>query len=109
MPSLLAFDSLRVRRLRGALLRPISLGCSAVSLILLADGKCRPATERPPSFYFAATLALMSALHYYSVFFAIPLFLMRELVRWRKSGKLDIAIPGGPCHVLLVLAVHYPR
>ena len=55
----------------------------------------------------AATLALMSAPHYYSIFFAIPLFL-GELVRWRKSGKPDIAVLAAISTMMLVLAMHYP-
>jgi hypothetical protein len=53
------------------------------------------------------SLALMTALHYYSVFFLVPL-LVAELVRWRRSGRPDWAIAATVVPVFLVLALHYP-
>jgi mannosyltransferase len=105
VPSLLAFDSLQSAGNEGRCYGLV-LGCSAVSLFCwqtASAGRRRTASV----LLLAATLALMSALHYYSIFFAIPLFL-GELVRWRKSGKLDIAILAALATMLLVLAVHYP-
>lgn len=55
----------------------------------------------------AFCLALMTALHYYSIFFLVPLFLA-EMTRWRKSGKLDVAVLAAMAPALLVLGLHYP-
>jgi hypothetical protein len=55
----------------------------------------------------AVCLALMTALHYYSVFFLVPLFLA-ELLRWRRSGRPDLAIAAAVVPTFLVLAIHYP-
>jgi hypothetical protein len=105
VPSLLAFDSLRSAGNDGRSYGLI-LGCCAVSLFCWQEAS---AGRQRTTFIvlLAATLALMSALHYYSIFFAIPLFL-GELVRWRKSGKPDIAILAAISTMLLVLAMHYP-
>jgi hypothetical protein len=56
---------------------------------------------------FAVCVALMTALHYYSMFFVVPLILA-ELVRWRTSRKLDLGILAAMAPILLVLVVHYP-
>jgi hypothetical protein len=50
----------------------------------------------------AFCLALMTAMHYYSMFLLVPLFLA-EMVRWRTSGKLDFAIIAAMAPVLLVI------
>ncbi len=56
----------------------------------------------------ALCLALMTALHYYALFFFVPL-LLAEWVRYRRSGKFDfplflaMVVP-----VALMLALHYP-
>jgi hypothetical protein len=55
----------------------------------------------------AFCLVLMTALHYYSIFFLVPLFLA-EMVRWRTSGKLDFSILAAMAPVLLVIGLHYP-
>jgi len=55
----------------------------------------------------ALCLAVMTAIHYYSVFFLAPLF-VAEMVRWRRSGKLDIAVLMAMAAPLPVLALHYP-
>lgn len=52
-------------------------------------------------------LAFMTSLHYYSIFFLVPL-LIAEVVRWQKSGKLDSAILFAMVPAVLVLFVHYP-
>ena len=55
----------------------------------------------------AVCLALMIALHYYTLFFFVPLFL-GEMARWRRSGKLDLPILAAMLPALLVLGLHYP-
>lgn len=55
----------------------------------------------------AVCLALMTALHYYSIFFLVPLF-VSEMLRWRKSGKLDVAVLAAMVPALLVLGLCYP-
>jgi hypothetical protein len=52
-------------------------------------------------------LALMVALHYYAVFFLIPL-LLGELVRARSLKKLDFSFLAAILPAPLVLALHYP-
>ena len=84
----------------------VALGCAAGALLCwqtAADGKRRVLAIPLLAF----CLALMTAMHYYSVFFLAPLFLA-EMVRWRMSGKLDIAILASVVPVLLVLGLHYP-
>jgi hypothetical protein len=54
----------------------------------------------------ALSAALMTAMHYYSIFFWIPL-LLAEMARWRSSRKLDWAILAAMTPVLFVLALHY--
>ncbi len=82
------------------------LGCAAVALLLwqeAVDGRRRFIAI--PLFGFC--LGLMTAMHFYSMFFVIPFFLA-ELVRWRDSRKLDLAVLAAMVAVPLVLAVHYP-
>lgn len=55
----------------------------------------------------ALCLALMIAMHYYAIFFLVPLFLA-ELWRARTSGKLDLGILAAMAPAFLVLALHYP-
>jgi hypothetical protein len=50
---------------------------------------------------------LMVALHYYSIFFLVPLVLA-EVVRWRVSRKVDLVILGSMVPAVGILAVHYP-
>jgi hypothetical protein len=84
----------------------VVLGCAAGALLCwqaAVDGRHRHLTIP----LFALCLALMTAMHYYSVFFLVPLFLA-EMVRWRTSRKLDLSILAAMAPVLLVLGVHYP-
>jgi len=55
----------------------------------------------------AFCLALMTAMHYYSIFFLFPI-LLAEIVRWRTSGRPDLAVLVAMTPVLLVLGLHYP-
>jgi Dolichyl-phosphate-mannose-protein mannosyltransferase len=55
----------------------------------------------------ALCVSLMTAIHYYALFFSVPIFLA-EIVRWRKSGKLDFSVLAAMTPVLLVLGLHYP-
>jgi hypothetical protein len=55
----------------------------------------------------AFCLALMTALHFLSIFFLVPLFLA-EMTRWRRSGKLDVAVLVAMASALFVLGLHYP-
>ena len=56
----------------------------------------------------AFCVGVMTALHYYSIFFVVPLF-VAEVARWRKSGKLDFPILASlTLPVLVVLGLHYP-
>jgi len=55
----------------------------------------------------AACLALMTAVHYYAIFFLVPL-LLAEVVRWRRSHKVDCSILAAMLPALLVLVAHYP-
>jgi len=82
------------------------LCCGAAALLcwqLAADGVRKVLSL----ILMAISLCAMTALHYYSIFFLVPLF-AAELVRWRKSGKLDVAALAAMAPVLLVLALHYP-
>jgi uncharacterized membrane protein YhdT len=55
----------------------------------------------------AVCFALMTAVHYFALFLLVPLFLA-EMVRWRTSGRLDLAVLAAMVPVLIVLGVHYP-
>jgi hypothetical protein len=55
----------------------------------------------------AVSLCLMTAMHYYAVYFLIPL-VAAEAVRWWKNGRLDFAMIAAMAPVSLVLAIHYP-
>lgn len=55
----------------------------------------------------AVCLVLMTALHYYAIFFLVPLF-FGEIVRWRRSQQVDYSILVAMLPALLVLAAHYP-
>ena len=83
------------------------LGCAAGALLswqAAADGR-RRVLALP---LLAFCLALMTALHYYSILFVVPLF-VAEIVRWRKSGKLDVVVLAATtAPPLLVLGLHYP-
>jgi hypothetical protein len=84
----------------------VVLGCAAGALLAwqyAVDGR-RSVLAIP---LFALCLALMTAMHYYAMFFLIP-FLLAEMVRWRTSRKLDLGVLAAMAPVLLVLALHYP-
>ncbi len=82
------------------------LGCAASALLWW-----QIATERTTRILalilLGLSLMLMTALHYYSIFFLLPLA-VAEAVRWRKLGRLDWAILGAMTPALGVLALHYP-
>ena len=81
------------------------LGCSAGALLcwqMAAEGRRRALTLP----LLAVCLALMVALHYYAIFFLVSLFLA-EVVRWRASGRLDVAVLAAMVPAPIVLAVHY--
>jgi Dolichyl-phosphate-mannose-protein mannosyltransferase len=84
----------------------VVLGCAAGALLCwqFAVEERRRILVIP---LFAVCVALMTALHYYSMLFVVPLFLA-ELVRWRTSRKLDWGILAAMAPILLVLGVHYP-
>jgi len=85
----------------------VVLGCAASALLCwqyAVDGR-RRILAIP---LLALCAALMTAMHYYSIFFWIPLFLA-EMLRWRTTRKLDLAILAAMmAPVLLVLGLHYP-
>ncbi len=69
------------------------LGCAAGALLcwqMAAEGRRRGWAIA----LLAVCLALMVALHYYAIFFLVPLFLA-EVVRWREFGK-SWTSPYGP-------------
>ena len=81
------------------------LGCAAGALLcwqMAAEGHRRTLTIP----LLAVCLALMVALHYYAIFFLVPLFLA-EMVRWRLSGRLDFGVLAAMVPAPLVLGVHY--
>ncbi len=82
------------------------LGCAAGALLCwqtAAEGRRRGLAIPLLAF----CLALMVALHYYSIFFLAPLFLA-EMVRARSSRKLDFGILAALAPAVLVLVLHYP-
>lgn len=82
------------------------MGCAGCALLCwqaAADGRRRMLAIP----LLAVCLALMTALHYYALFFAVPLALA-ELIRWRNSGKLDIPVFLAMTPIPVVLALHYP-
>jgi hypothetical protein len=84
----------------------VVLGCAAAALLCWqssVDGRRRNVALP----LLALSLALMTAMHYYSVFFLVPLFLA-EMMRWRKSGKLDWGVLAAMAPVFVVLGLHYP-
>ena len=84
----------------------VVLGCAACALVCwqaAVDGRRRILVIP----LLALCLALMTAMHYYSIFFLVPLFLA-EMVRWRTSRKLDFGVLAAMAPVLLVLGLHYP-
>ncbi|MCY2987923.1 MAG: hypothetical protein NTY19_08690 [Planctomycetota bacterium] len=84
----------------------VVLGCAAGALLgwqTAADGRRRILAIPLLAF----CLALMTAMHYYSLFFLVPLF-QAEVMRWRTSGKLDFAVLAAMAPALVVLGLHYP-
>ena len=84
----------------------LALCCAAGALLCwqtAADGRRRIVAIPLLAF----CLASMTALHYYSIFFLVPLALA-EMTRWRKSGKLDFAVLAAMAPAVLVLGLHYP-
>lgn len=81
------------------------LGCAAGALLCwqtAAENRRRG----PALTLFALLLALMVALHYYSIFFLVPLFLA-EMVRARASRELDIGILAAMLPAVFVLGLHF--
>jgi hypothetical protein len=102
--SLLAFEPTLYYATEG---RPygVVLGCAAGALLcwqMAAQGRHRGWAIT----LLALCLALMVALHYYAIFFLVPLFLA-EVVRWRTSGRVDSAIMAAMVPAPLVLGLHY--
>ena len=84
----------------------IVLGCAAGALLCwqtAAEGRRRGLAIT----LLALSLAVMVAMHYYAIFFLIPLF-VAEMVRVKVSGKVDFSILGAMAPALLVLGLHYP-
>ncbi|MGO9303380.1 MAG: hypothetical protein ACLP3R_06705 [Candidatus Korobacteraceae bacterium] len=103
--ALLACDACLVYSIEGRCYGVV-LGCAAGALLCwqsAVDGR-RRIIAIP---LFALCVSLMTAMHYYSIFFLVPLFLA-EMVRWRTSRKLDLGVLAAMAPVLLVLGLHYP-
>ena len=84
----------------------VVLGCAACALFCwqaAIDGRRRI----PALWLLAFSVALMTAMHYYSVFFLVPLFLA-EMVRWWRSRKPDFGVLVALAPALVVLGLHYP-
>lgn len=84
----------------------VVLGCAAGALLcwqLAVEGRRRTLTVPLLAF----CLGLMTAMHYYAMFFAGPL-LAAELVRWKMRRKLDWAILLAILVIPIVLLVHLP-
>ncbi len=84
----------------------IILGCAAGALFcwqLAIEGR-RKYLALPG---FAFCVALMTALHYYAIFFLVP-FIVVEVARWKTSRKLDWKLLASMTPVAAVLLLHYP-
>ena len=81
------------------------LGFAAGALLCWQAADGRRATIAIP--LLSIFLGAMTALHYYAVFFVIPLFLA-ELVRWRYSGRPNAGVLGALLAAPLVLGLHWP-
>jgi Dolichyl-phosphate-mannose-protein mannosyltransferase len=84
----------------------VVLGCSAGALLCwqsAVDGRRRVLTLPLLAF----CLSLMTAMHYYSIFFLVPLFI-GEMARWRTSRKLDFGVLAAMAASVAVLGLHYP-
>jgi hypothetical protein len=82
------------------------LGCTAGALLCWQH-----AEDDRRRFRYAACLAVllmvMTALHYYSIFFLIPLG-CGEIARRRKRGRFDFAVMTGMLAAVAVLGLHLP-
>lgn len=84
----------------------VVLGCAAGALLCWQSGVAgRRRHLTIPLLAFC--LALMTAMHYFSIFFIVPLF-VAEIVRWRRSGRLDVTVLPAFLPALIVLGIHYP-
>ena len=84
----------------------IVVGCAAAALLcwqLAIEGRHRNLMIA----LFALALALMTAMHYYALFFVFP-FVVAEVLRWKTCKKLDWPLLVAMTPVALVLALHYP-
>lgn len=84
----------------------VVFGCVAGALLcwqLAAEGRRRSVTIP----LLAVLLALMVAMHYFAIFFLIPLALA-ELWRARSRGKLDFGVIAAMLPAPVILAAHYP-
>jgi hypothetical protein len=83
----------------------VVLGCATGALLcwqMAAEGRRRGLALALLAF----CLALMVALHYYAIFFLVPLFIA-EVVRQRALGKMDFGIWVAMVPAPLVLGLHY--
>jgi hypothetical protein len=84
----------------------VVLGCAAGALLCwqaAIEGR-RRAVAIP---LLAFCIALMTAMHFYAVFFLFPLFL-GEIVRWHTSRRLDFPVLAALTSALFVLGLNYP-
>lgn len=102
--TLLAYNACRAYSIEGRGYGVV-LGCAAGALLCwqaAVDGRRRNLAIP----MLALCLALMTAIQYYSIFFLGPL-LLAEMVRWRTSRKLDLAVLASMASAFLVLGLHY--
>ena len=82
------------------------LGCAAGALFCW-----QRATEAKPRalhvMLLAACLIMMVALHYYSIFFLVPLA-CAEAIRWLTMKKTDLVILGALASAIATIVVQYP-
>ncbi len=84
----------------------VVLGAAAGALLcwqMAVEGRPRGLTIT----FLALCLSLMIAMHYYAVFFLVPLFLA-EMARAYITRKLDFGILATMIPPVVVLALHYP-
>lgn len=84
----------------------VVLGCAAGALFSwqsAIDGRHRVAAKT----MLGLCLALMTAMHYFAIFFLVPLFLA-EVVRLRSLRRLDFTFLAASAPALLILGLHYP-
>jgi hypothetical protein len=81
------------------------LGCAAGALLcwqMAADGRHRTWAL----LFLALSSSFMVALHYYAIFFLVPLG-VADLVRWRASRRVDLGTWVAMLPAALVLGLHY--